>query len=71
MAEEMGDFYVASSILDVGVFPFFPGDSVDGIGTLCRLLFTRSSNPSLSAPSPNLSILLKCYLSLILTTKLK
>ena len=85
MAEERGDFHVASSILDVGVFPFYPGDSGDSIGTLCRLLFTKSSNPSLSAHSPNFSILLKCQLiyllkkkenywnvlSLILITKLK
>ena len=30
---------------------------------LCRLLFTEGSNPSLSAPSPNLSMLLKCNIS--------
>jgi hypothetical protein len=69
MAGEMGDFYVESSILNVGVFPFYPGDLKDNIGTLCRLLFTESSNPLFFAPSPNLSILLKCYLSLILITK--
>ena len=65
----MGDFYVESSILNVGVFPFYPGDLKDNIGTLCRLLFTESSNPPFFAPSPNLLILLKCYLSLILITK--
>jgi len=54
---EMGDFYVESSILNVGVFPFYPGDLKDNIGILCRLLFTESSNPSLFAPSLNLSIL--------------